>query len=75
MNRHMRLENRRVVSAREIVDYFLKKAPGRLGGNKPESDDYSCAHARLTPLLQFNDVAFGISHIDNAKETDAIYFC
>jgi hypothetical protein len=29
----------------------------------------------LTPLLQFNDVAFGISRIDDAKETDTIYFC
>src|SRR5438105_15871100 len=29
----------------------------------------------LTPLLQFNDVAFRISRIDNAKNADAIYFC
>src|SRR6266478_638870 len=29
----------------------------------------------LTPLLQFNDVAFGISRIDHAKGTNAIDFC
>src|SRR5438094_7722079 len=28
----------------------------------------------LTPPLQFNDVAFRISRIDDAKETDTIYF-
>jgi hypothetical protein len=29
----------------------------------------------LTPLLQFNDVPFGISRVDDVKATDAIYFC
>src|SRR6266566_6276800 len=29
----------------------------------------------LTPLLQFDNIAFGISRIDNAKNADAIYFC
>src|SRR2546425_13350203 len=29
----------------------------------------------LTPLLQFDNIAFGISRIDDAKETDTIYFC
>src|SRR5215472_14690080 len=29
----------------------------------------------LTPLLQFDDVAFGISGIDNTKNADAGYFC
>src|SRR6266496_6651576 len=29
----------------------------------------------LIPLLQFNNVAFGISRIGDAKETDTIYFC
>src|SRR6266403_5398805 len=29
----------------------------------------------LTPLLQFNNIAFRISRVHNAKSTDPIHFC
>src|SRR5437867_10999921 len=75
MNRYMRLEKRRFVPAREIIDRSLKKAVGRLGRNQPVSNDDSSRHARLTPLLKFNNIPFRIARINNAKRADTIYFC
>jgi len=75
MNGHVRLEERCVVPPREIVDHSLKKAVRWLRRNEPVSNENLCGHARLTPLLQLDDVAFGISRVDDVKATDAIYFC
>src|SRR5213593_4088502 len=75
MNRYMLLEKRRVVSAREIVDQSRKKTARRLCGNQPVSDNDSSGHAGLSPLLEFNNVAFWIARINNAKRTDTSYFC
>ena len=79
MNRHVRLENRRIVSACEIVDDSLKEAVCRLRWDKPVGNDGLPGHESITgsgstPLLQLDDVTFGISRINHTKQTDAFYF-
>src|SRR4029077_10385677 len=66
MNRHVRLENRRIASTCEIVDDSLKKAACRFGRDKPVRDDGLPGHepttnSGSTPLLQLYNVTFGIS--------------
>ncbi len=79
MNRHVRLENRRIASTCEIVDHPLKEAMCRLGRNEPVRDDSFLGHETITgsgstPLLQLDNVAFGISRINHTKQTDTFYF-
>ena len=79
MNRHVRLENRRIASTCEIVDDPLKEAVCRLGRDKPVSNDSLPGHETTTgsgstPLLQLDNVTFGISRINHTKQTDAFYF-
>ena len=79
MNRHVRLENRRIASTCEIVDHPLKEAMCRLGRNEPVSNDSLLGHETITdsgstPLLQLDNVTFGISRINHTKQTDAFYF-
>src|SRR6266700_2511945 len=80
MNRHVRLENRRIVSMCEIIDDSLKEAACRLGRDKPVRNDGLPGHKTAkgsgsTPLLQLYDVAFRISRINHAKQSNAVYFC
>src|SRR5882724_13020866 len=75
MNRHVRLENRRIVSMCKIVDHSLKKTMCRLGRNKPVRNDNLPGHETATgsgstPLLQLYDVTFRISRINHTKQTD-----
>ena len=70
MNRHVRLENRRIASTCEIVDDPLKEAVCRLGRDKPVSNDGLPGHETTTgsgstPLLQLDNVTFGISRINH----------
>ena len=79
MNRHVRLENRRIASTGKIVDGPLKKAACRLGRDKPVRNDSFPGHETITdsgstPLLQLDNVTFGISRINHTKQTDAFYF-
>ena len=79
MNRHVRLENRRIVSAGKIVDDSLKEAACRLGRDKPVRNDGLPGHETITgsgssPLLQLYNVTFRISRINHTKQTDAFYF-
>ena len=79
MNRHVRLENRRIASTCEIVDHPLKEAMCRLGRNEPVSNDSLLGHETITdsgstPLLQLDNVTFGISRINHTKQADAFYF-
>ena len=79
MDRHVRLENRRIVSTCDIVDDSLKEAVFRLGRDKPVRNDSLPGHETITgagstPLLQLDNVTFGISRINHAKQTDAFYF-
>src|SRR5580765_6767106 len=60
MNRHVRLENRRIVSTCDIVDDSLKEAMCRLGRDKPVRNDGLPAHEAITgsgstPLLQLDN--------------------
>src|SRR4029453_18030224 len=78
MNRHVRLENRRIASTCEIVHDSLKEAVCRLGRDKPVRNDGLHGHETTTssgstPLLQLYDVTFRISCINHAKQTDAFY--
>ena len=79
MNRHVRLENRRIASACEIVDDPLKEAVCRLGRDKPVSNDSLPGHETTTssgstPLLQLDNVTFGISRINQTNQPYAVYF-
>ena len=79
MNRHVRIENRRIVSMCEIVDDSLKEAVRRLGRDKPVCNDGLPRHETATgsgstPLLQLDNVTFGISRINHTKQTDPCYF-
>src|SRR5947208_14429901 len=79
VNCHVRLENRRVVSAGQIVDDSLKEAVCRLGWDKPIRNDGLPGHETTTgsgstPLLQLDNVTFGISGVNDAKQNDAFYF-
>src|SRR5436190_22082320 len=56
MNRHVRLENRRIASTSEIVDDSLKEAVCRMGREKPVRNDSLPGHESTTgsgstPLL------------------------
>ena len=55
MNCHMRLENRRIVSAREIIDNSLKEAACRLGRDKPVCNDDLPGHETLP--VPFNSIS------------------
>jgi len=79
MNRHVRLESGRIVSASEIVDDPLKEAVCRLGRDKPVCNDGLPGHEATTPscsapFLQLDNVTFRISRINHTKQTDAFYF-
>src|SRR6266481_6694263 len=79
MDRHVRLENRRIVSTCEIVDDSLKEAVCRLGRDKPVRNDGLPGHETATgsgstPLLQLYDITFRISRINHTKQTDVFYF-
>jgi hypothetical protein len=80
MNRHVRLENRRIASTSQIVDNSLKEAVCRLGRDKPVCNDGLPRHETTTrsgstPLLQLYDVTFGISRIDQTNRSNTFYFC
>src|SRR5205807_8616257 len=47
----------------------------RLRRNEPVSNDNCSGHKPSTPLLQFNDIAFRISRVDDAEHTNTVYFC
>jgi hypothetical protein len=77
VNRHVRLENGRIVSAGEIVYGSLKKAVSRFRRNKPICNDSLSDHrydSASTPLLQLYDVTFRIARINQTNLTDAFYF-
>jgi hypothetical protein len=80
VNRQVRLENRRIVSTRKIVDDSLKETVHRLGWYQPVGNDDVSSHepgtmCGSTPLLQLNNIAFRISRINHAKQTNAVHFC
>src|SRR4029077_15423242 len=56
MNRHVRLENRRIASTCEIVDEALKEAVCRLGRDKPVRNDGLPGHATTTGF-RFNSTS------------------
>src|SRR6266481_1331429 len=63
----------------DMVDDSLKEAVFRLGRDKPVRNDSLSGHETITgsgstPLLQLDNVTFGISRINHAKQTDAFYF-
>src|SRR6476646_11673455 len=79
MNRHVRLENRRIASTCEIVDDSLKEAMCRLGRDEPVSNDSLPGHetptsSGSTPLLQLDNVTFGISSVNQTNQSCAVYF-
>lgn len=80
MKRQVRLESGRIVSVCQIVDDFLKETVRRLRWYEPECDDGSPNHkppaiSGSTPLLQLNNVAFGVPRIDDAKQAHPLHFC
>ena len=54
MKCHVRLENRRIVSAREIVNDSLEEAVRRLGRDKPVCDDRSSRHENIVSSGQLH---------------------
>ena len=78
VNRHVRFENRRIVLAGEIVNDSLKEGACRLGRDKPVCNNGLAGHEATrscsTPLLQLDNVTFGIARIDQTNQTGAFYF-
>src|SRR5436309_15660964 len=79
MNRDVRLKNRRIVSASEVLNDLLENAVCRLRRDKQVRNNSLPCHEAITasgstPLLQLENDTSGISRINEAKQADALYF-